>query len=268
MKSKFAGDFKLSITRALADQLTDNLAKLDVGELSTTNISTIENLPGIYELYTKNGSTFDRVYVGKASKSLPTRLDKHRKKLSGRQNVKLDEIYFKCMYVDEDLEASAPEKMLINRYRAEGTAPWNTNGFGNNDPGRNRDKSIVKFDHFDNIYPANLSFKVHPDLSNQRHTVRDALTAVKGELPYVLRFDSSSKDLSDSSLPALDYPITVEDFLEQTIDALPEGWHATALPGYVIIYKEQSPDYESARLIWSKNKGLTQKQEGKDRREE
>ncbi|MFN2495899.1 MAG: GIY-YIG nuclease family protein, partial [Pseudonocardiaceae bacterium] len=109
-----AADFKLSITQALADQLAERLEPLRPAPLIEDSLERVESRPGVYELFLGE----QRVYVGKASTSLPFRLRKHARKLSGRTGSLLEKVSFVCLYVDEDLEAAAPETLLIKKYRA------------------------------------------------------------------------------------------------------------------------------------------------------
>ncbi|MGF0310977.1 hypothetical protein [Rhodococcus sp. IEGM1428] len=246
-------DFKLSITRALADQLQRALETLTPATLTSQAISELQNRPGVYALFLDG----ERVYVGKASRSLTARLGKHLRKLSGRSGF-ANRLTFICLYVDEDLEASAPEKMLIKAYRTDGGAPWNTNGFGNNDPGKQRDTSRIKANHFDALFPINLSL----ELSMDDHIIGSSdaltlLTKLKEQLPYLLRYDNARPDvLRKAGLTIPAGPLKLADWLELLVTNLPSGWQATALPGYVIVYPEKDPDrYPSAISIWRNESG-------------
>ncbi len=257
--SQAFAEFKLSITRAMADQLAEALARLEPAPLTKENVEALEERPGVYELFLRG----ERVYVGKASKSksskdLPGRLGDHIRKLSGRAGISLSEISFQCLYVDEDLEAAAPETMLINKYkdRRRQTLPWNFNGFGNNDPGRNRDHSVVKSNHFDAWYPVDLDVLVSTGLEPGYYPVTKYLEAVKTALPFNLRYDSKalSPRKADTTylakIPA--HETSARDLLREAVEALPRGWQATVLPGYVILYQEET-SYKSARLYWRKH---------------
>lgn len=243
-----SAEFKLSITRALADQLAASLSDLKPAPLTAAALADLKNEPGVYELSYQGR----RVYVGKASRSLPNRLGKHLRKLSGRSGIDMGEVKFVCLYVEEDLDAAGPEKMLIKKYGEDG-APWNKNGFGNNDPGRKRDDSLVKRRHFDAVFPVNLDFEIGP-VAHGTGSVSSFLGKVKRELPFNLRFEtksSNAKELAQSKVALPVGDMTLRDVVRLVIDALPEGWQATALPGYVIIYREETT-YESAKVIWRK----------------
>src|ERR1700760_2842582 len=141
----FDGEFKLSISKALTDQLREHLLELTPEPLTTAALGLLQKRPGVYQLYKGD----ELVYVGSAAKTLPRRLTRHLRKISGRRHVRIEEMSFTCLYVDEDLTVLAPEERLIRLFQDEGSAPWNTNGFGNNDPGRRRDESHVSEGHFD-----------------------------------------------------------------------------------------------------------------------
>lgn len=240
-------EFKLSITRALADQLATSLESLTPVPLTVDSIRQIQARPGIYQLFEAS----DLVYVGKASKSLVTRLTKHRIKLEGRG---VEGVRFVCLYVDEDLEASAPEKMLIRRHKLAGDAVWNTNGFGNNDPGARRDMTAVKANHFDALHPIDLDYKIAlSEPAAKTGTIVDALKYIKAKLPYLLRYDKATPTALGNARLEVDptVPRPLSEWLRYIVSALPESWQATALPGYVILYQVSDPSaYPSATRYW------------------
>lgn len=245
-----AGDFKLSITKALADQLADAMRRLEPAPLTPENLQVLEGRPGVYELYV--GAK--RVYVGKAKANLPERLAQHQRKLSGRQNIDIQDVTFQCLYVDEDLDSASPERMLIGAYAAEGTISWNNNGFGNKDPGRRRDRTKVKAAHFDAQFPINLDARVTVTDQDTEYALDALADRVKAALPYNLRRDKQDHvaDLRSSRavLPAGEWAVT--DLMRLIVGALPIGWQATALPGYLILYREHS-EYESALRVWRRD---------------
>ncbi|GLY05011.1 GIY-YIG nuclease family protein [Actinoplanes sp. NBRC 101535] len=243
-------EFRLSITRALADQLATTLKPLSPAVLGPGALSKVEARPGVYVLFVDG----KRVYVGKAASNLRARLEQHYRKLSGRAGITMSDVRFTCVYVDEDLDSAAPEKLLIKKYRLDDTIPWNTNGFGNKDPGRNRDRSVVKAKHFDAVYPIDLNYRLSIPVTGW--AVADLLDKLKRELPYLLRYENKNgahlAELKRTrvELPAVELP--AREALISIIDALPAGWQATALPGYVILYKEET-SYDSALLWWHRD---------------
>ncbi|WP_060655171.1 hypothetical protein [Rhodococcus pyridinivorans] len=246
-------DFKLSITKALADQLKIALDKLTPVHLTDENLTKLEARAGVYTLWVDG----ELVYVGKAAKELVPRLRQHMRKFAGR-NMKVL-VSFTCLYVDEDLEASAPERMLIKRYLPEGRAIWNTSGFGNKDPGRQRDTTRVKAKHFDAQYPINVEFPVKCSLPGSRHTALTVLERVKKQLPFLLRFSKSDEALEELRAGMVTIPsdgAALSVWLQSVLAGLSDGWQVTVLPGYVIMYREARADaYESALLYWRKEKG-------------
>lgn len=241
-------EFKLSITKALGDQLAAALEDLTPAALTMENIRSLRPLPGVYQLY-KND---ELVYVGKADKSLPQRVDKHFRKISGRTNIDLSEMSFTCLYVDEDFGAVAPERLLINKHRGQGEVPWNYNGFGNNDPGKRRDTTEVDAAHFDRAHPIDLEFKLAELLSetvgDDTVSLASLLAATKTSLPYVFRYEAS-KIFDEIQVPRPPEGVTTDEVLRLAASHLPAPWQITALPGYVIMYRK-SEEYPSARRYY------------------
>jgi hypothetical protein len=244
-------DFRLSITRALGDQLADSIAALTPTPLVFDAVAALDPRGGVYELFYRG----DLVYIGKADTSLRERLADHRRKISGRVGLSLADVAFVALYVDEDLSAVAPETLLINRHRVIGESPWNTNGFGNKDPGRERDTSAVKSSHFDALYPANLSLTCDW-ISAGRHRLADLLRDLKANLPYVFRYEAGNKAISKQPPVYLHTEIaiaqdspSVSEVFAAIADQTP-GWQVTAFPGYVIMYRE-GRGYSSAQKIYA-----------------
>lgn len=251
-------EFKLSITRALGDQLADTLDGLTPTLLDRDAVLRwVAERAGVYELFLDG----ERVYVGKAAKSLRDRLLQHWRKLSGRTAIDTFQVGYVCVYVDEDLDSAAPEKLLIKKYRSTGTVPWNTNGFGNKDPGKERDTTVIESNHFDALFPINLDLEV--DLGDnlprsfEGVPLPELLKRVKRSLPYNFRYGTSKADArqyADIMVPVPSGPMLAREFFELFAEYLPEGWQVTVLPGYVIAYPE-SRTYRSALLWWRREHG-------------
>jgi len=240
-----SGEFRLSISRALTDQLREHLAELTPESLTAASLARLEKRQGVYQLY-KSG---ELVYVGSASGMLPQRLGQHMRKIGGRQNISIAEMAFTCLYVDEDLTVLAPEERLIKVFQGEGAAPWNTNGFGNNDPGRKRDESHVSEGHFDSLYPINLDWLCDSIKAGDRNAAQ-LLSELKRALPFVLRYQSTPRaklEYAEVDVMVPSDGLTAEALLKLVAEAL-HGYQVTALPGYVIVYLEEK-DYPSGRVI-------------------
>lgn len=228
-----SGEFRLSITRALSDQLISSLAELQPEPLTEAAVSALENKPGVYQLYLEASL----VYVGKADKAVPTRLLRHYRKLAGRANIDLAAVTYSALFVYEDLQAVAPETLLINHYRRRGGAPWNFNGFGNNDPGRNRDQTVFEGDHFDVQYPARLDWPCD-FLPAGDYNAAQLAAALKAGLPYLFRYQSASVFIeSHVEVPAPGMPAdALFALLADAVRLRDPAWRIVALPGYVIMY--------------------------------
>lgn len=240
------GDFKLSISKALTDQLHEALHALDSTPLTAENLGALESRQGVYQLYRAG----DLVYVGSASGSLPTRLGQHLRKLSGRQNIAAHEVEFTCLYVDEDLTVLAPEDRLIGLFRDEGSCAWNGNGFGPHDPGRRRDETRLAPDHFDIQFPIRLDWTLD-DIPAGWINLQNLLRRVKADLPYTFRFANEARDREryriDVEVPQRG--MSARDLFEFIAGALPQ-YQVTALPGYVIMYRE-TRDYPQGEILRS-----------------
>jgi hypothetical protein len=237
-------EFQLSITKALADQLEEKLATLRPAPLNKDRLDQLApNRPGVYVLY-KDG---ERVYVGKAKTSVQQRLGNHLRKISGRTNISLSQITFIALYMHEDLDSVAPERQLMTRF----DPPWNYNGFGNKDPGRRRDLTLVKSAHFDATYPINLRHQL-THLKVQRN-LGDFIRAIKAELPFLLRFErklaAARLELRSSAAPQVPESIKAEDVFGTIVEALSPNWQLTALPGYAVLYPTHE-EYPSAIAWW------------------
>ncbi|MFV2023149.1 Eco29kI family restriction endonuclease [Micromonospora sp. LOL_028] len=247
--STWTAEFRLSITKALADQLEATLRPLTPATLDKDHLERVQSRPGVYCLFHQGR----RVYVGKAAKSLQERLNQHQRKVTGRAGLDPADIRFVCVYVDEDLDAAAPEKLLIKNYRTHDSIPWNTNGFGNNDPGRNRDGSKVRSGHFDALYPVDLDFSIR--CAEGVRSVDELLEQARTDFPFRIRWDSGAAAKAAyqaSNVRMDDEDLTVRAWAARLVAALPEGWQLTALPGYLILYREERR-YESALGWWRRS---------------
>lgn len=159
---------------------------------------------------------------------LSDRLATHRGKLSSRLNIQIKDLSFRCLYLDKNWNALAHESELIASFKCR----WNNIGFGNNDPGRQRDETIVAADHFDRLYPINPELPLAID-PGPISTV-EALALVKREVPYVFRY---SKPATKAEIMVGNNE-TVASILGKAVDSLGPAWQVTFLFGYVIMYED------------------------------
>lgn len=243
---KFHDLFALDMQSVLVSEISTCFANLEPVELCRGNLDVLHEYEqdpdharkGLYILHHEGAV----VYVGKTDGSLCDRLGDHFIKLTARQNIAVTDVSFRCLYLDRNWSALAHESGLIEENKRSGGCSWNNAGFGLHDPGRNRDGTIIKEDHFDRRYPVNPDIAV--DVASGNHTVWDVLQETKSKLPYLLRFEnekgfSPSGAHSDYMEPTIRIPRnpTARSILEAVVDALGPEWQVSFLFGYVILYR-------------------------------
>ena len=244
-RRSFAAPFSLNITEALRSQLTAAMRRLHPAPLTIENLAAVEARPGVYILLDEDGPT----YIGKADKSLRSRLADHFRKLSGRTGNILGRIKFQCLYIEEDIAAIAPERMLIKGLAEVSALRWNNTGFGNNDPGKERDSSQVKHNHFDAQFPIDLTFRVALEPPADQPTIGDLMPELKRTMPFVFRYPKLDRETAALRVPREAFGVhTVEDAMQVLARNLPENWKIIALPGYVIAYPGVQPDAYPSRV--------------------
>ncbi|MFX4294900.1 GIY-YIG nuclease family protein [Streptomyces bohaiensis] len=239
-RGTYHDDFRLSITRALGDQLAQALTHLGRAPLAEQYLASLDERPGVYRLYLHG----DFVYVGKADESPPGRLANHLQKLSGRRNIDLRDVTFSCLYIDEDFSALAPEWLLISHHKAVGSIPWNNNRFGKKDPGRQRDRTILKKNHFDVVFPIGLDRPVE-GLELGQIALSAFLRALKNGLPYNFRYAEPPRSKS-TFLTVPQAGLSADEAFQMVSETLPEAWQIAAPMGYVIMYPDSPNEYKSA----------------------
>lgn len=254
--SKCFAHFEIDIISALSIQLTRALDALDIGALEPSTLRTLPTSQGVYKLFHKQ----QLVYVGKAN-NLSKRLTEHWKKISGRQNISVDSMGFKCLSIHKNWTALAPESSLIAHYRAQknNQCEWNGNGFGPHDPGRNREITNKAPDGFDMRYPIRADWKCDWVTAGEWDLL-DLLISLKQKLPFLLRYETDHlgkkkyahykkghKDFFEKKVHVPMNAMTTEDLLKIISSNLP-GWQTTAFPSHLILYKE-SKDYTHGRRI-------------------
>jgi hypothetical protein len=230
--------------------LTAILARLEgtpPADLTEKNAGRIPEEQGVYALYLKDPSRL--VYIGKTDSEagLRHRLMRHSRKIKGRENISPGDVQFKAIrlfvFTAMDLETA-----LIQHFGGVKAVPWNNSGFGSNDPGRKRDTSDYKDDHFDAQYPIKLD-EVFVEFSPGEYLVSQIMQRLKNGLPYTLRFQrpgrsSYHEDYAGKSVRIVNPGMTTREVLQSCGEALPAGWHITALPSHVISYKNDRNNYE------------------------
>ena len=254
--AQHVGHFALSITAALREQLTTAVETLTPAPLTPSMLAAIDESPGVYQLY-RSGRC---VYVGKADKNLRRRLGEHYTKVSGRTGISVDEMTFLAMHIEEDLSVLSPEAMLI-QHNSNQNPIWNQNGFGNNDPGKERDTSEVKDHNFDAIHPIDLERLLTIDFTGQPAdgVPLDTLKKlIKDTAPFTVRIgqDLTGKNYvpaaANEQRTALKWIALLTDLME------PRGTKpacAVALPGRVIIYHRSALSFPSRMAHYASGDG-------------
>jgi hypothetical protein len=143
-------ELEFDLAGALLREVTQIFGTMTAADLTTANLVAVAEAAGVYALYSKG--TGDLLYIGKAegSKGLHNRLTRHMRKITGRKFITPSDVQFKAIrlfvFAAMDLETT-----LINYYGGTSKVPWNHSGFGSNDPGKERDTTKYKQDHFDTL---------------------------------------------------------------------------------------------------------------------
>lgn len=236
-------DFEFDLPTALLERLVSLFEAMTPGALNEETVQNVPEAQGVYQLFLNA----ELVYVGKtdADAGLKKRLLRHARKIRARRNLAPETVAFKAVRVYV-FTAMDLEDLLIKHYRGRHLPlSWNLSGFGSNDPGRNRDRSRLKADHFDSLYPIDLELPITHRFESFPITVADLLRFMKEKLAYNIRYANAGgnsrrphPDLETSSITLTEATNTVRELLRRAKRALGADWQITTLPGYVIVYKE------------------------------
>jgi hypothetical protein len=235
-------DFEFDLPGALLARLVHVLDTLTPATLSRELLDAIPDAQGVYQLLLDG----DLVYIGKtdAEAGLRKHLDRHRLKIQHRKDLDPNRVTFKAIriYVFTAVDL---ETQLINHYGGPSAVRWNGSGFGSNDPGRERDTTRYRPEHFDARFPIDIERSLNLELPAW-DTAANILLALKAALPYILRYEgagprsrSPHPDLRGTmvSMPSI-FPVTAKAVIETVVSQLPPGWQATYLLSHIILYKE------------------------------
>jgi hypothetical protein len=242
-------DFEFDLPEALLKRLVQVLDELQQAPLSLVGLDGVPDAQGVYQLF-KDG---ELVYIGKTDSEagLRKRLSRHAQKILHRVGLDPASVTYKAVriyvFTAIDLEAQ-----LIRHYAARGTA-WNNSGFGANDPGRKRDHTRVKPTNFDALYPVDIEKPLDVSFGDCT-TAAQALIRLKTAIPYNLRFETMGgrqphEELVATSLSFSAESYTAASLLTAVTENLPVGWQATALPGYLLLYRERDDNYPDGRIL-------------------
>jgi hypothetical protein len=250
-------EFEFDLPGALLNRLVAVFDGLPPAPLLVSNVETIPEEQGVYQLFLVRDGQPSLVYVGKtdAEAGLCRRLSRHARKIQNRLNLDPNLVLFKAVRVFV-FTAVDLETQLIAHYGGTAVVSWNGSGFGSNDPGKERDTTTYKADHFDTQFPIDIN-RVLPFTVPMQGTAANILRSLKSNLDYLIRFETTQRNSRtghpdlESTAVTLDptLPTTTESIIAQVIHQLPPGWHATMLPSHVIIYKDDPRRFPSGRRI-------------------
>lgn len=149
---------EFDLPTALLAQVVAMFEKMSAAPLAPNDTTLIPNAKGVYQLFHRG----KLVYVGKVDgkTGLRQRLSRHAWNIQSRSNLDVSELSFKAIQVLV-FSAMDLEKSLISHYKKQKHPPvWNGSGFGNNDPGRRRDTTVLKSDGFDALHPINIDLEI------------------------------------------------------------------------------------------------------------
>lgn len=248
-------ELEFDLAGALLREVTQIFGTMVAADLTTTNLAAVAEAAGVYALFSKG--TGDLLYIGKAegSKGLHNRLTRHMRKINGREFITPSDVQFKAIrlfvFAAMDLETS-----LINYYGGTKKVPWNHSGFGSNDPGKERDTTKYKKDHFDTQHPIRLNASF-VDIAPGTYPVSEIMQKLKDDLPYLLRFQrpnpnsrrSFESEFASNQVTVPRLGMSTREVVELCVRGLPTGWQATALPSHIICYKNDTRKFPSGKPI-------------------
>jgi hypothetical protein len=186
------------------------------------------------------------VYVGKAEDTLHDRLEDHRFKIEGRQNISPDVMRFKAVYLAKTWVPLAPEQMLIKHFQKMHLCEWNGNGFGPHDPGRNREKTNKPPEGFDAQYPIKIDWPCN-SIAVGRYGANELLRAIKASLPFCFRYETDnpkgawkrgSTKYNDIQICVPKPAMPAAKLVTLIAGAFGPTWQATRFPSHIILYEE------------------------------
>lgn len=236
-------NFEFDLATPFFEQLLGLFESLETSPLTEERIRLLTPHQGIYGLYQNE----KLVYVGKADNSLPGRLEDHQIKISGRLQISVEEIEFKGVYLAKTWVPLAPETKIIAHFQRQNLCEWNGGGFGQHDPGRNREETNKPPYGFDSQFPIKTDWPCI-GVESGAYEANDLLQKVKGLLPFCFRYETDNPqgawrrgstkyagktiEVSESAMPAARLIALIARQLGST-------WQATKFPSHIILYEEQ-----------------------------
>lgn len=224
-------DFLDTISRQLYERLetlpTTALTSATLADLAAFQVDRNAK-QGVYMLYVDGRP----VYIGKAD-DVRDRLFQHLTKLSGRANITMNGVAYKCLLLDKSMSTAANETILMGLFMQHHEGMWNNSGFGPKDPGKERD--TTKPSKFDQAHPINVDFPVN-DVT-QAETISSLFAKMKQSLPFVFRYENLPEHIATVTVDLGGTPHTALALLTKAMSAFEPGWRAAVLYYGMVIYK-------------------------------
>ena len=225
-------EFEFDLPGALLAHLVSALDGMIPAVMSPENLVKIPETQGVYQLFLDG----QLVYIGKTDgeAGLKHRLERHSRKFLHRTGIDLARVTFKAVRIFV-FTAVDLETQLIAHYGGSAIVKWNGSGFGSNDPGRERDTTKYKDEHFDAQFPIDIDVPLDGEILG-KGTAAVVLKRLRNLLPYTFRFEGGVKQ-KHPDLEGIEVDVsnlkTVRQVLEKILKKLPIGWQATALPSHL-----------------------------------
>lgn len=232
-------EFEFDLPEALLNSLVDIFAEMPSAPLKHNVVQEIPDAQGVYQLFLDGNLT----YIGKtdAEAGLRKRLMRHASKIQQRVGLDPSRVTFRAVRVFV-FTAVDLETQLIKHYDVE---TWNGSGFGANDPGRQRDTTTYKPEHYDAQYPIDIDHVLEGVTLPESGTADSYWKIIRANIPYTFRAQNaggSSRKPHDDFLRQIkvpaETPVTVRAIVSAVVPQLPAGWQAVKLMSHVILYKE------------------------------
>ncbi len=242
-------EFEFDLPGALLTSLVKAFETMLGAPLRASEVDAIPDAQGVYQIFLDGKLS----YIGKtdAEMGLRRRLQRHARKIQHRVGLDSARLTFRAIRVFV-FTAIDLETQLIGHYNVE---TWNGSGFGSNDPGRERDTTKYKENHFDALFPIDIDRNLPPLVPNGK-TAADYFSCLRDEIPYTFRAETFGArkrqphpDLANANvaIPA-GTANTARGILTAIVGQLPSGWQATKLPSHLILYKERK-EYPSGVIL-------------------
>ena len=237
-------EFEFDLPVALLKDLVALLASMTQALLDKTHVKGVPEEQGIYQLFLDDQLT----YIGKTDSDagLHRRLARHAQKIWHRTGLDPGRVSFKAVRIFVFTAVDLEQQLIRHYEKTEGfKLAWNNSGFGANDPGRERDTSKLKENHFDLVYPIAVDAPLIKFPLKGEYSIAEVLSKLRAAVPYTLRFQNAGggskqphPDLISTKITIPSGKLNTRMILLLVQAALGSEWQVTRLPGYVILYKE------------------------------